>query len=85
MIKYRICENKYGWFKIQEYKKAWKIFGFLIRHPKWKDVKTYYHGRGNGWVELYGTRIEATKQIEEYVDYDEMHNNEWRKPNDKEA
>ena len=77
MTRYRICKNKYNWFKIQEYKKAWKIFGFLIRKHGWKDVKTYYHGIGSGRVRLYETRIGASKQIERYVAYDEKHNNDW--------
>ena len=77
MIKYRICENKFGWFKVQKLEKAWEIFGFTIRKSRWKDVKSYYYG-SPGTVNIYETRKGAERKIERYVSYDEQDNNDWK-------
>ena len=76
-MEYRICENKYGWFKIQELKETKYLFGWPLSYPKWKDAKTYYNAGGDGWVELYETRIDASRIIKDYIEDDEKYNNEW--------
>lgn len=61
-IKYRICENAYGWFKVQRY-----CYGIFFG-GKWKDI--------NYW--LYETKEDAVNHIKSLVQEDQRTNEEWK-------
>ena len=71
MEKYRICENKYGRFKIQMWHPPKKLF-FVVFKGKWKDV--YFSGLGRVIFEVH---FEAEQVLKLLVSENEKNNNEW--------
>ena len=61
-IKYRICENAYGWFKVQRY-----CYGIFFS-GKWKDT--------NGWT--YNSKVAAMEYIKTLANEDQRTNQEWK-------
>lgn len=73
MSEYRICENKYGWCKIQKSQKEIKILGITFR-KKWTD--SHVHPFKNTVVK-FRLRKDAQSKIDELIKQDKRLNNEW--------
>ena len=73
MSKYRICENRHGWHKIQKCQKEIKILGITFR-KKWVDSCFYPF---SNTIAKFKLRKEAQKRINEFIEQDKMLNNEW--------
>lgn len=72
-MNYRICENKYGYYKIQKQRKEIKILGITFR-KKWTD--SCFHLFSSTIVK-FKTRKSAQNQIDKFIEQDKMLNNEW--------
>ena len=68
MFEYRICENKYGWCKIQRRRKEIKILGITF-HGLWAD--SYFHPFGTEPVKF------RLRKDDELIKQDGKLNNEW--------
>lgn len=73
MSKYRICENKYGWYKIEKRQKEIKILGITFR-KKWVDGCFYFFSTT---PVKFKVRKEAQNQIDKFLEQNKMSNNEW--------
>ena len=68
-IKYRICENAYGWFKIQYWHKG------IIFKGKWKDE--CFLPNATKCV-LFRTKEEALEVIQNLIEKTQMDNEDWK-------
>jgi hypothetical protein len=50
MSKYRICENKYGWHKIQKCQKEIKILGITFRKKRVDELIEQDKKLNNEWT-----------------------------------
>ena len=80
MSEYRICENKYGYYKIQKCQKEIKILGITFR-KKWID--SCFNLRGTVQIK-FRLRTEAQNKINEFIkqdkeliEHNKMLNKEW--------
>jgi hypothetical protein len=73
MSKYRICENKYGWYKIQRCQKEIKILGITFR-KKWVDGCFFFFSTT---IVKFKSQEEAQYQIDKFIEQDKMLNNKW--------
>ena len=72
MIEYRICKNKYGYYKIQQLTKPVRIFGVTIKKAKWVDacyIDNHHY--------VYDSRNEAQLKIDRSIEQAKKNNNEW--------
>ncbi len=71
MKKYRICKNKGGWYKVQEWRE--KTIKYKIFHIKgfWNDRILYPS------VILFKTKAEAEKEIIRLRVFDERNDENW--------
>lgn len=63
---YRICENRYGYYKIQRQQKKIKLFGITFR-KEWVD---YYQI-------VFNTQKEVQEQINKLIKSDQRRNKSW--------
>jgi len=70
---FRICKNKYGWFKLQLWYPPKKVF-FITLKGKWKDTCFSPHSRH---CDLFKTIEEAEKARQHMIETDEKSNKEW--------
>ena len=77
MSEYRICENKYGYFKIQM-KVVYRIFSIVL-YSKWIDCcykqccyKQYCYKQY-----CYNTKKDAQYQLDNMIKTDKKRNNDW--------
>ena len=67
-MKYRVCENKYGYYKIQKQQKKIKLLGIVFR----KEWVNYYKNNL-----IFDTIEEAQKQINRFIENDQEQNKDW--------
>jgi len=75
MAKFRICENRYGWCKIQLWYPPFKIL-FITIKGEWKDSCFRLNRRRCGRFE---TLDAAEKVMQSMIENNQMMNNEWDK------
>jgi hypothetical protein len=63
---YRICENRYGYYKIQRQQKKIKLFGITFR-KEWVD---YYQI-------VFNTQKEVQEQINKLIKSDQRRDKSW--------
>jgi hypothetical protein len=63
---YRICKNKYGYYKIQRQQKKIKLFGITFR-KEWVD---YYQT-------VFNTQEEAQEQTNRLIKSDQQRDKSW--------
>lgn len=86
-MKYRICKNKYGWWKIQEYRKVsvcnvssnpFRMLWYFISGNWSKEKYVWKDEFGN---QTYRTKEDAEIIVQIYLEGDierkERNNNEW--------
>ena len=75
-MNYRICKNKYGWYKIQKLK---EYSFFLIKWKGWIDAA---FTRPGNKLKIYSDKSKAKSDIERFIDEDkkakEKGNKEWK-------
>lgn len=71
---YRVCENKYGYYKIQRQQKKIKLFGITFR-KEWVDC-CFYPLRSNVLV-IFDTQEEAQEQADKFVRSGQQRNKNW--------
>lgn len=74
MDKYRICKNKYGWYKIQMRKPDKKFLWHTIK-SKWEDACFDIDSK---ICVRFQEKKEAQKQILKFIMDDKKLNNEWK-------
>jgi len=71
-MNYRICKNKYGWYKIQQLKE----YSFIIKWKRWVDASFFYNE-----LKIYSDKEKAKGDIERFIHDDreanEKGNKEW--------
>ena len=72
MKDYRICENKYGYFKIQKKHPSIKIFGITIRRERFSDSAFFPNSR-----RAFDTIEEAQEILNNYIISIEKNNRDW--------
>jgi hypothetical protein len=81
MSNYRICENKYGYFKIQKYIPSKKFLGFKIKKDQWLDILVWDTPLAYK-PKTYKNREDALIAIDNFERYDlekqKESNNEWK-------
>ena len=73
--KYRVCKNKYGWYKIQIWRPPQKFLLFFEAPGYWAD------GAFEALTEKvirFKTKKEAETQIEIFKEFNRQENNEWQ-------
>ena len=75
MERYRICKNKYGFFKVEMWYPPKKIF-FMKFRGRWKD--SCFRGNSKK-CNIYTSYEKAQKARDSMIVTDEMENNEWHK------
>jgi len=72
-MNYRICKNKYGWYKIQQLKE----YSFIIKWKRWVDASFILNE-----LVIYSSREKAKSDIERFIYNDketyEKDNKEWK-------
>lgn len=66
---YRICKNKYGYYKIQRRQKKIKLLGITFC-KEWVD---HYHPR----LIIFNSAEKAQKQIDRFMENDQRQNKDW--------
>ena len=74
MEKYRVCENKYGYYKIQRQQKEIKILGITFR-KEWRDS---CFDLFSNTLKVFHTIDEAQHQIANFITNDKKENNNWK-------
>lgn len=73
--KYRAVGNKYGYYKIQYWRKPIKLFSFILLRGKWIDY--YIYTAITCYCPLF-TSIEAAQiKIDDILSDEKRLNNEW--------
>jgi len=76
-MNYRICKNKYGYYKIQKWIKPHKIWGITVIKGQWKDCGYGGDTNLNDYCAKYDTKEEAKKQINCFIGQMEILNDDW--------
>lgn len=74
MKKFRICVNKYKWYKIQIFRPASKLWKIFTIKEKWVDTSFKFRSK---LCTKYRTREEASKQIKNFMEIDQRQNDDW--------
>ena len=73
-MEYRICKNRYGYYKIQRQQKKIKLFGITF-HKGWVDC-CFYPLRNTTLV-IFDTPEEAQEQIDKFMKSNQQQNKSW--------
>lgn len=71
---YRICQNKYGWYKLQLWCEGINFFFFKTK-GKWKD--TCFRSNSSKCL-LFETLDDAKVSMQKMINDDQMTNNDWQ-------
>jgi hypothetical protein len=70
---YRICKNKYGYYKIQRQQKKIKLFGITFC-KEWVDC--CFHPFSRTLIN-FNTQEETQEQIDKFIRVDQQRNKNW--------